>query len=97
MFTSLFAVYGISCQTIGNCANKATTVDKGFASVVQVLISLIGMLAVIFIIISGLQIILSAGNAKRFQQGRDGLLYSVVGVIVAILAYAVVTYVSGAL
>jgi len=55
------------------------------------------MLAVIFVIVGGLQITLSAGDAKRYQQGRDSLQYAIAGVILAIMAYAIVDGIAAAL
>ena len=90
------SAYSVTCAEIGNCSANTPTVDLGFAHITQLLVGLVGMLAVVFIIISALQMILSAGSPKRFQQARESLLYSVVGVVLAIVAYAIVTFVSGA-
>ncbi len=90
-------LYGISCKTINNCPSSATNLSTGFASIAHTLIIIIGMLAVIFVIVGGLQITLSAGDAKRYQQGRDSLQYAIAGVILAIMAYAIVDGIAAAL
>ena len=84
----------VTCAEIGNCSAKTKTLSAGFTNIAATLVILVGMLAVIFIIISGLQIALSAGDAKRYQQGLDGLRYSVVGVVLAIMAYAIVAFIA---
>ncbi len=48
----------------------------------------------IFIIIGGLQMIGSAGNPQRFKMGRETVIYSIVGLGLAISAYAIVTFIS---
>lgn len=88
--------YSISCTDVGNCPTKTTSIDVGFTNVTHGLLFAIGLLAVIFIIISGLQMALSAGNPKRFAQGQQSLLYSVIGVVLAIVAYGLVSFVAGA-
>ena len=88
--------YTISCVDVGNCPTKTTSIDVGFTNITHGLLFVIGMLAVIFIIISGIQMALSAGNPKRFAQGQQSLLYSVVGVVLTIVAYGLVSFVAGA-
>ena len=87
-------VIKVTCAEIGNCSDKTPTLGAGFANIAQTLIVLVGMLAVIFVIVAGLQLALSSGDAKRYKQGRDSLQYAVVGVILAIMAYALVTFIS---
>jgi uncharacterized protein HemY len=92
----LSAKITITCHEIGNCSTRTKTLSDGFTNITHVLIFLIGALAIIFIIVSGLQIVLSNGDSKRYQQGRDGLQYSIVGLIVAVLAYAAVSFIAKA-
>ena len=86
----------VTCNEIGNCSTKTSTLSAGFANIASTLIILVGMLAVVFIIVSGLQITLSGGDSKRYQQGIESLKYSVVGVVLAIMAYAIVAGIAGA-
>ncbi len=93
----LSAAYTITCGDIGNCANKTKTIDQGITNITVLAISVVGMLAVVFLIYGGLQMTLSAGDPKRYQQGRQTLLYSVFGVVLAILAYGIVAFVAKAI
>lgn len=86
----------VKCSDIGNCSSKTQDVSKIFPNIVSGLLLLIGMLAVIFVIVSAIQMSLSAGNAKRFQQARESLLYSLVGVGLAVAAFTVVQFIAGA-
>lgn len=87
----------VTCEEIGNCSAKTPTISAGFANIANTMVFLVGSLAIIFVIVSGIQMALSMGNPKRVEQARQSLLYSVVGVIVAIMAYAIVTFIAGAL
>ncbi len=89
--------YNISCADIGNCANKTQTIGQGLSNIAQLLTGVIGMLAVVFIIVGGLQMSLSRGDPKRYQQGRQTLEFSIIGVVLAIVAFAVVKFVAGGL
>ena len=96
-FLETFAgAISIKCGDIGNCSTRTQTISDAFGNIVEILIFLVGGLALIFVIISGLQMALSVGDAKRYQQGREALKYSIVGVALAIAAYAIVTYITGA-
>ena len=84
----------VTCAEIGNCTAKTPTLSAGFANITHILVVLVGLLAVVFVIVSGLQIALAAGDSKRYQQGIESLKYSVVGVVLAIMAYAIVTFIA---
>jgi hypothetical protein len=45
------------------------------------------------IIVGGLRYVLSAGDPKNTQAAKDTILYAVIGVVVALLAYAIVNFV----
>lgn len=49
--------------------------------------------AVLFIIISGLQMITSAGNKERYETAKKNLTYAVLGTIIIVLAYAIVKFI----
>jgi type IV secretory pathway VirB2 component (pilin) len=94
MSTSLLAKISITCEEIGNCSAKTPDLGTATTNIVQLLIGFIGMLAVIFIIVSGLQMVLSVGNPKRYQQAKLSLMYCIVGLFVAIVAFAFVDFIA---
>lgn len=53
----------------------------------------IGAAAVIMIIFSGVKMSMSAGNPGEVQKAKQILIYSIIGLIVSILAYAIVSIV----
>ncbi len=66
----------------------------GFISgVIAFLLALIGGLSVLFIIIGGVQMISSAGNADQLTKGKKTLTWAVVGLLVALLGYAIINVV----
>jgi len=56
-----------------------------------------GFLSVIFIVVGGLQYILSGGNSQRTKQARETILYAVIGLVVSGSALAIVLFLSGKL
>ena len=70
--------------------------EDGIKTIVNVLLFLIGAIAVIMIIIGGIRYTTSNGDASQTKAAKDTILYAVIGIIVAILAYAIVNFVIGA-
>lgn len=68
-----------------------------FANITNTLIFLVGAIAVVMIIVGGLRYVTSNGDSKRTQAAKETIQYAVVGVVVAILSYAIVNFVVKAL
>jgi hypothetical protein len=85
----------VQCAKTG--AGKADTGGKSLQDsikdVVNVLLFLIGAISVIVIIISGIKYVTSDGDASKIKSAKDTILYAVVGVIVALLAYGIVNFI----
>lgn len=62
-------------------------------SIISVLLFIVGAVAVVMIIIGGLRYVTSNGDQSHVKAAKDTILYSVIGLIVAILAYAIVQFV----
>lgn len=75
------------------CAGKETDVNNIFKTIVNVLLFVVGIIAVIMIIISGIRYTASAGNANSVAGAKNTLLYSVIGLVVAIFAYAIINFI----
>ena len=64
-------------------------------NITNTLLLLIGIVAVIMIIIGGFQYIMSTGDQNRTRVAKDTILYAVIGLVVAVLAYSIVNFVLG--
>lgn len=70
--------------------------DNGvFKTVTNVLLFIIGAISVIMLIIGGIRYVVSGGDSSAVTGAKNTILYAVVGIVVAILAYAVVNFVVG--
>jgi hypothetical protein len=82
------------CQDVENQTNSQSNpfvrIIKG---AIEVISFIIGVAAVIGIIVSGLRFILADGNSNAIASARSGLLYSIVGLAVAVFAQAIVAFV----
>lgn len=86
---------GIWSGCVGNEAicgdtTKAESVAK---RIINLFLYAIGILSVIMIIHSGLKYVTSRGDAEQVKSAKNTLLYSVTGLIVALLAFTIVNFV----
>ena len=66
-------------------------------TVIQVMLIIGGIIAVIMIIIGGIRYMTSNGDQADVKAAKDTILYSIVGLVVAMGGYAIVTWVVGQL
>lgn len=81
-------------QKVGGSQNTVTLEDQ-IKIVVNVLLFLLGAIAVIMIIIGGIRYATSNGDSSQTKAAKDTILYAVIGLIVAIMAYAIVNFIVG--
>lgn len=87
------------CSSSGSssevCASKNSKDDLGriIKQITNVLFFIVGSLSVVMIIYSGIRYTTSAGNPAGVTAAKNSLIYSIVGLVVAILAYAIVNFV----
>jgi len=62
-------------------------------NVINTLLIVLGMIAVIMIVIGGIRYTTSHGDSSQTKAARETILYSVVGLVVAIMSYAIVNFV----
>ena len=64
-----------------------------FSTITNVLLFIIGAIAVIMIVIGGMRYVLSGGDSTQITAAKNTILYAIIGIVVAILAYAAVNFV----
>jgi hypothetical protein len=65
------------------------------ANAIRIGIWFAGALSVIFIIVGGIFYVISAGNPSNIKRAKDILTNAIVGLIIAGLAYSIVTFLAG--
>lgn len=80
-------------------AGCGTQKDAGAvaSAVIEVALGFIGVVAVCVVIYGGFLFLMSSGDAGRVKKGQDAIKYGLIGLVVAILAYAIVKFVSMAI
>ena len=92
----LFASSNVNClDSAQACQTGLPTVaadNNAVQTVLQITFGIIGALAIIYIIIGALHFITAQGNPQEAAKARQTIIYSVIGLIVALSAEAIVTF-----
>ena len=92
---------GIDCASQGSGATGQSKVKGGLGGVlkaiVNILLYVLGAIAVIMIVIGGIRYTTSNGDQGQLTSAKNTILYAVVGLVIAVMAYAIVNFVLSAL
>ena len=77
----------------GTTGTSTTTLPALIKSIVNIMLFLIGAIAVIMIIIGGIKYVTSNGDSSGVTSAKNTILYAVVGLVIATMAYAIVNFV----
>ena len=84
-----------SIQAASGCPDAGTTneLPQVVVNIISGVIAVAGIIAVIFIIIGGINYMISTGDAGKVKKARDTVLYAAIGLVICILAFAIVNFV----
>ena len=88
---------GADCAAPTGSSNNLFADGGIFETVANVLIFLVGAIAVIYLIVGGLRYVTSSGDPKAVGAAKDTILYAIVGIVVAVISYALVSFVISSL
>lgn len=72
--------------------------DTGvFKQVTNTILYIVGIVAVIMLIIGGIRYVTSGGDSKKVTDAKNTVLYAIIGLVIAFLAFAIVNFVISAL
>ncbi len=69
------------------------TLPQVVGNIVTIVLSLLGLVAVVLIIIAGFQWMTSAGNEEKVKNAKKLMGSALIGLIIIVLAYAIATFV----
>lgn len=80
----------------GNLPHVSTGADT-VSNILAITFVIVGALALLMVTISGLRYITSAGDPEKTAGAKSGIVYSLVGLVIAIMAEAIVAFIVGRL
>ena len=89
-FTLNNGVKSAQGEGVGEAASDPQTLVKQF---VNIFLFAVGALSVIMLIWGGIRYTTSAGDSNKVTAAKNTVLYAIVGLVIAILAYAIVNMV----
>ena len=66
---------------------------NAITTILNSIIAVCGLVAVVFIIIGGVNYMTSSGDAGKVKKAKDTILYACIGLIICALAFAIVNWV----
>ena len=98
-------VYGktsADCSKAGALATnpdgcKADDLTDIIKNIINAVIFVVGIIAVVMVILGGIQYSTSQGASDRVKKAKDTIMYGIIGLVVALLAFAIVNFVLGSL
>lgn len=86
---------------LGEAAAGNFNTDRKIRDYIAILIkgalSLLGAIFIVLIVLAGFKWMTSAGNSSKIDEAKSTIVNSVIGLAVVLAAYAIVTFVLGAL
>ncbi len=79
-------------HTVNTFENEAKLEDT-IINIINAVIGVLGLAAVVIIIIGGINYMLSSGEAAKVKKAKDTILYGVIGLVICVLAFAIVNFV----
>ena len=67
--------------------------DSLVSKIINVMLYAIGVVSVVMLIIGGFRYVVSGGQKEAVTAAKNTILYAIIGIVVAILAYAAVNFV----
>ena len=68
-----------------------------FRQITNTILYIVGIVAVIMLIIGGVKYVVSGGDSKKVTDAKNTVLYAIIGLVIAVFAYAIVNFVISAL
>ncbi len=84
---------GINSAKGTGTPDNVTEDDGLIKKVVNLLLWAIGIISVIMIIIGGIRYAISNGDSNQVTAAKNTIMYAVIGLVIAIFAYAIVNFV----
>lgn len=81
--------------TIEGQSNKVAAggIMKFIVDVIDLLVKIIGSLALIVFIVGALLTIVSEGKEDRLEKGKTAMLYAIYGIVISLMAFVIVAFV----
>lgn len=85
---------GMNCAGQSDSLSNDSDVGGVFKTVTDVLLFVVGAVAVIMLIYGGFKYVTSSGDAQAVTSAKNTIMYAVIGIVVAIMSFALLSFVT---
>jgi uncharacterized membrane protein YidH (DUF202 family) len=93
LYTIIAVNTKIPNETVG--IPQVSANDATFSNIIGGVFIALGGVAVLFLVVGAFRYIISNGDQAQIQRAKNTILYSVVGIVVSLLAFTIVQFVLG--
>ena len=79
------------------CGGSKDKLPSIITGILNAIIGISGLIAVIFVVVGGIQYMTSTGDTGKTQKAKNTILYALIGLVVCALAFAIVNWTIGAI
>lgn len=83
---------GAEVNTVGDGDDNLV---ESITGIINAVIAVLGIVCVIVMIIGGINYMTSSGDSGKVKKAKDTILYGVIGLVICVLAFAIVNFVIG--
>lgn len=83
-------------NTPNGAVAQLSCIPAVFANVVNIAVEFAGVVAVVFVILSGFKLITSGGDPKQVDAARKTLTYAIIGLTLIIISFAIIHFIAAA-
>lgn len=78
-------------------ASAQGTLGQNVIIIINYILGFLGLIAVIFLIYAGILMVTAGGNDDQIGKARKIITYAVIGIVIILLSFTIVTFVTNAL
>lgn len=73
------------------------TLGQNITNIINFFLGLLGLIAVAFLIYAGVLMVTAGGNDEQVGKAKKIITFSVIGIVIILLSYTIVTFITSAL
>lgn len=80
-------------ESVKDTGLESESLGSAVQPVINIVIFLVGVVAVVMVILGGIRYSTSQGDAGKVKSAKDTIMYGIIGLVIAMLAFAIVNFV----
>lgn len=80
-------------EQVVNVDGGGTDLQVTIKNILSVVFAMVGVVAVIMVIVGGVSFMTSQGDMEKIKKAKNTVLFGVIGLVISLLAFAIVSFV----